>query len=105
MKYIILSSREGMKLPFIFPNQMIHRDMAAVMMAMTHRNMNTKTYPLSAGFVEIGLDTTVHGRSETLGLDSRVNDAAYLALGEAASMMPESMIQDILKKAKARSPK
>lgn len=105
MKYIMLETDEGKKIPFVFPNELVHADVADLMCRLVSVRTNQYARPISAGFVELGFDTTVHGESETLSLKSNDSDAAYLALGDSVNMMPDYVVGQLLEKAKSKRKK
>lgn len=100
MKYVMLETSEGKKLPFLFPEELVHADFAHLMIRLVKIQTKQSCRVISAGFVEPGLDVTVHGESESIGIKSQHSDAAYIALGAAISMMPSYMVGDLLLKAK-----
>lgn len=78
-KYIVTTTEEGEEEMFIFPNSVNHKIMAESICGMrnqTHGNWKRiRREPVSAGFVEDGFCC---GRSESLGLDPRVEDSELL---------------------------
>ena len=83
MKYVVVWSEAGEHL-FVFPKSINHDSFAEVLSYIkegTTRNWNRiHRSPVSAGFTD-GL--TCYGRSETLGLGSRVIDTEILKNGGA----------------------
>ena len=84
MKYVVVESEEQGKQMFIFPKNIDHDAFAEVLSYIkvgTPQNWN-RAYrePISAGFTN-GL--TCYGRSETLNLDSQLNDTALMLKGGA----------------------
>lgn len=101
MKYIMMETAEGKRLPFIFPESMVHAYVALMAKELIAIASKQPAKCVSAGFVAgIGLDIMTHGNSETLGLDSNPVDAAYIALGEAVAMMPPELMPGLMDKAK-----
>lgn len=116
MKYIMLETEEGMKLPIIFPDILTHCFVAGAMQLVIDtldpkkdlrpRQLDDmlkrgSAKPVSAGFINIGVDVEVHGESESLGgLKSVEADAARIVMGDAIQFMPDSIAVDILKRLK-----
>lgn len=77
MKYIIMKcngSTLEVKVPVIFPEFMVHRDVSQYFQTLLRRNHPfTEVRPVSAGFFDV-VEGKVSGRSETLGLDSNQED-------------------------------
>lgn len=97
MKYIMLETALGQKLPIIFPTTFNHVDIAAVTKVLLERRQEVSSECVSAGFVELGDNVTVHGESESLGgLKSRPTDAMRIMIGEAVSHTPDDLMEKIL---------
>jgi hypothetical protein len=105
MKYIMLEDTEGRKIPIIFPEHLVHADMATMVRGLLARSQKAIAMPVGAGFIHLGTDISVSGESETLNLQSRVIDAAYIIAGEAGQYMPELMMSGLIERIKARQPK
>lgn len=76
MKYIVFSVEldEGhtKEIPIIFPNDLVHEDVAKSFKRVLFRNFEDQEISvISAGFINVGLVLSCHGRSETLGIASR----------------------------------
>ncbi len=94
-----METREGQKLPFLFPDSVTHLYVAMAMSALVKSTMNTEAKAVSAGFVSIGTDVSVSGESESLGgLKSIPSDAARIVVGECLSFMPDSLATMMLEK-------
>lgn len=115
MKYIILETAEGQKLPIIFPNALTHACVAGAMQLAvdvldTKKDLRVKqcvrlleeasSPPISAGFISLGFDIETHGTSESLNLSPGEHDAARIALGEAIDFMPDGMLVPLWAKIK-----
>ena len=100
MKYIMLEDETGKKYPIIFPESLVHLFVSQAIEAGIARKQKLYLMTVSAGFVGLG-DIQVNGESESLSLKSKPSDAAYIALGEAVSRMPEEMVIALLEKANA----
>lgn len=102
MKYIMMETAEGAKMPILFPEALTHIHMAAMMQAMMAQVLKTEAQIVSAGFVALGKGVVVHGESESLGgLPCNPADAARIVIGEAASFMGDEFVaalQDKLKR-------
>ena len=74
MKYIMLeipyTGGIRQKIPIIFPDQLVHEDVAEHMKLMIFRSMAKIAGPVSAGFIDLGSEIACHGDSETLRLHS-----------------------------------
>lgn len=102
MKYVMLETADGQKLPILFPEALVHRDVSDVMGRLVDRTMGPKalgrrrTLPSSAGFVGFTGPVAVHGKSETLGdMQSKPLDAARIIAGSAVSFMPDAMLAPV----------
>ena len=100
MKYIMMETEDGKRMPFVFPESVVHLHMAVLIKAL----MDLPKMPVkcvSAGFVSgIGLGLTTHGESESIGVASDPVDAAYIALGEAVARMPPELMPALLAQAR-----
>jgi hypothetical protein len=67
MKYII-AKQNGLELPIIFPEIMNHAETANL---LGFRQQDI----VSAGFISSANTPTCHGRSESIGVESRVEDS------------------------------
>jgi hypothetical protein len=102
VKYVMLETGEGQKLPFIFPETVTHVYVAMLMAEMLKRFHNAEeVFLASAGFVSLGTDVNVHGASESLdGAASNPADAARIMCGDSVSFMPDAMLEAMLSKLK-----
>jgi len=71
MKYIIVRDREEQEAAIIFPDRIIHREVARI-----HRASGTRV--VSAGFCVIGEVVRAWGESESLNMKSRPQDTEIL---------------------------
>jgi hypothetical protein len=71
-KYIIVRDRADREHGIVFPEAIIHRDVARI-----HRASDVRV--VSAGFCYIGDHVEAFGESETLKLKSRPEDTAIIA--------------------------
>ncbi len=85
MKYVVVqvvrkvrnpdgtAGEETLELPVIFPKELVHKDMADMVNLAARREIDhwQSTKTVSAGFVNFDADIICHGRSESLGMDSR----------------------------------
>lgn len=82
----------GMRLPLIFPERLIHAEMAQVFAFSIMRTLNDNSRPCSAGFVSIGQCDT-YGESETLkGLKPNASDPARLIIGSSCEFLPDAEV-------------
>lgn len=101
MKYIMIRDEHGRRLPIIFPDCLVHADVAKVMDHVMFRSTGSiHNEVLSAGFVDLGTQVTVHGRSESMELDSNYDDTAYIILGDSVSLSPPEFALMMLQKMK-----
>lgn len=114
MKYIMLETENGQKLPIIFPDVLTHSLVAgAIQLAVDALSpekdlrpqqcerllASGSAPPVSAGFISLGLDVTVSGLSESLGeLKHNPSDAARVMIGESVQFMPDAMALMLLDK-------
>lgn len=86
MKYIMFEQEIGeikRKIPFIFPNFLVHQDVAAVTKVLLDETFkNSKNRIVSAGDVQIGAGATINcsGKSETLKIKSHPDDTQILTM-------------------------
>lgn len=110
MKYIIMETEEGLRLPIIFPDILTHCFVAGAMqLVIDTMNPAKDLRPTqldrmlkdgdgevtSAGFVNLGNDVTVYGESESIGVKSDDVDALVIMIGEQAQFMPKAILKDI----------
>ena len=60
------------EIPIIFPDELVHEDVANSLhhVLLEHYGQKENSV-ISAGFISVGLILSCHGRSETLGIESR----------------------------------
>lgn len=99
MKYIMLQTTDGQKLPVIFPEALVHVHVAAVMTRMVERSFNRPAAVVSAGFVTFGDKVKVHGESESLdNLKSNPLDAMRIVSGASVAHMPDAVLEPLARK-------
>lgn len=101
MKYIILETTVGQRFPIIFPDLLIHADVALFMAELTDATIKHKTTPVSAGTIALGTDFTCSGGSDTLSMKARPQDEAIIGVGEQAWAFPDAMLISLWDRAKA----
>lgn len=101
MKYIILETTEGMRMPIIFPEHLIHADVALLMSRLIEVTIQQGAHPVSAGQIALGTDFTCSGGSDTLEMQSRPQDEAIIGVGEQAWAFPDVMMASLWERAKA----
>lgn len=89
MKYVILEDHNGGKWPFLFPETLVHSEVAKGLENM----MTSPSQVYSAGFWE----GRAHGESESLGIKSKEGDTGYILFGESVKYMPPEMVINIMK--------
>jgi hypothetical protein len=95
----MLETKEGQKLPFLFPEAMTHLFVAMAIRAILPATMNTEAEVVSAGFVNLGLGAEVHGESESLGgMKSNPADAARIMVGDSLAFMPDALAVQMLER-------
>lgn len=115
MKYIVLETEDGRRLPIIFPEQLTHCFVAGAMQLVVDtldpkkdlrpRQLDRMLQdgdakPTSAGFVQIQM-CAVSGRSESLNdLASNPADEARMILGEAIQFGGDDFALALLEKFK-----
>ena len=100
MKYIILEAANGMPLPIIFPDQLIHAEVAVFMAELTEATIGQIAKPVSAGHIAMGTDFTCGGGSDTLAMKSRPQDEAIIGIGVQAWALPAAMVVSLWERAK-----
>lgn len=114
MKYIMLETAEGAKLPILFPDLLTHCHVAGAMQLVVdtldpRKDLRPRQLDrmleegsarvASAGFVALDPIVSVSGESESLGgVKSIPMDAGRIMLGEAVQFMPDEMIAHLLEK-------
>lgn len=100
MKYIVMQTDDGMKLPFIFSEKLIHEEMARLATIVIMRQLQQVfAKAVSAGFVNIN-DCRTFGESETLrGMKPASADAARMIIGSSIEFMPDESVLAVLAKA------
>lgn len=75
-KYIVFQDeRTGRRLPVLFPNELVHAEVADALIACGLMNSASLFYrPVSAGFVMLAVSSS-HGESESLKIKSDPEDA------------------------------
>jgi hypothetical protein len=101
MKYIMLETIDGQRVPFIFPEWMTHYDVSLYMRIMITTLHNKLSTAVTAGFITLG-DITTHGKSESLELKSSPADADRILIGDSCAFMPDFMIAPLARKLKER---
>lgn len=100
MKYVMLETADGQKLPIIFPESLVHADVADVVGRLVDRTLTKqlgkrRALPKSAGFIAIH-DCDVSGASESLGgVASHYLDAARIMAGASVTHMPDILLAPI----------
>jgi len=82
MKYVMLFAEGqpgeiGRKIPVIFPNELVHREVAAMFVQCLSRHGYSNLRVESAGFITLK-DARVHGKSESLGIEISPGDAVTI---------------------------
>lgn len=95
MKYIVLETDEGQKLPIIFPEAFVHAEVADLMKRLCMISLNAKGVKVaSAGFVGFRTMPLVSGESESLGgLQHNRLDGVRMMAGASVAHMPDFIIQ------------
>lgn len=88
MKYLMFLDDSGARVPLIFPEHLVHAEVAMT----THGMIGGRV--ISAGFYDAATGD-VSGGSESIQLTSEPMDAAYIALGEAVRYMPPAAVSPI----------
>ena len=96
MKYIMFRCQQnGYRTFCIFSESLTHSDMEKAV-GYAGRCENQWLEPISAGFVYWENDVPVtHGRSESMDLDSDVDDALYIWGGESVKFMPTHEVKTV----------
>jgi hypothetical protein len=95
VKYVMLETHEGEKLPILFPDSLVHADVVAVMTVVLQQRRKTGVEAVSAGFVSIDGDVQVHGESESTGLKSNATDALRIMAGDSIAFSPDVMLSKL----------
>lgn len=93
MKYIIMETTDGTKLPILFPEALTHSVVMRCMQAAIKECFNRAlSGPVSAGFVEIEGAAT-YGKSESLGgMKPGPADADRIRMGGAVSNVADQFV-------------
>lgn len=93
MKYIMLETDEGAKLPILFPDALVHADIADLIQRLIMIRMDAIGVTVaSAGFVELGALPAVAGESESLKKVSNPMDALRIWAGTSVQYMPDDLL-------------
>lgn len=96
MKYVMLQEQTtGSMHPVLFFDHLTH-SIVAHGICREYRREKVFLNPISAGFWDEE-QLKVHGRSESLNMESVKTDAYYIALGGAVSNIPVGMVEEIAK--------
>lgn len=81
MKYIVLETEQDnpQKVPLIFPDFLVHSEMARHLREAIRRHLGVESKAVSAGNI-VFEDVVTTGKSETLKLTSRDEDAKMIAM-------------------------
>lgn len=93
MKYVMLQSEDGRRVPVVFPNHLTHLVVAYAIAATSV----SKTRAVSAGFVDIST-LGCSGKSESLGLQHDPDDPLYIWGGDAVAYMEPDFIRPLFEK-------
>lgn len=112
MKYIVLETLDGLKLPILFPDILTHSIVAGAMQLAVDTLDKAKdlraqqcvgllergsAQPVSAGFVSIGTDVSVDGESESLGgVKHNPADAGRIMFGDTVGFSPDSFVEMLM---------
>ena len=111
MKYIMLETKDGAKLPIIFPDVLTHLFVAGAMKLvldtldptkdlrpkqLASMNDNPNSRVISAGFVSV-IEAETFGESESLGVHSNKFDGGRMMFGQAVMHMPDETVEATLK--------
>lgn len=102
MKYIMFMG-ELARFPVMFPDNLVHDEMARLVSRQIFQTTKQIMMPISAGFVDFVPTLTTHGKSETLGIESQPYDAHYIALGSSCWMMPPEFVSNLYHKMTAET--
>jgi len=84
MKYVMAEVKRGSlvkKVPLVFPNELVHREMATVFKQALHRHGWDDVRFVSAGeLVMFGAGVECSGSSETMGLTAQDGDARVIEM-------------------------
>jgi hypothetical protein len=117
MKYIMIETNEGEKIPVIFAESLVHANVAEVMVrAITFERTRASDKTIrehaaswdlrvvSAGFVSFPITPTVAGESESLdGIKSRPLDGFRMQAGASVAHMPDRMLYGLAQKAEVQA--
>lgn len=96
MKYVMIETEEGAKFPFIFPESLVHSDMAEVAIDFLADARHHPRGCVSAGFVHFGNSLVVSGHAESLNnLPHKPVDAARILLGETAHYLSDAYCHNV----------
>jgi hypothetical protein len=91
MKYVILETQHGQRLPFLFPELLVHAQMAEVFKAALQAFIHVSAVPVSAGHASIQ-GAEIHGESESLELVPLAGDEARMVLGDSIAFLPDERL-------------
>lgn len=97
MKYVMFETENGRKFAVMFPDHMVHAQVAHMVGVLSLRAHKEMATPVTAGFVNPGDELSVAGESESLNLKSDPVDAIRIMIGESVSSMPDSILAPLWK--------
>lgn len=97
MKYVMFETENGRKFAVMFPDHMVHAQVAQMVGILSLRAHKEMATPVTAGFVNPGDELSVAGESESLKLKSDPVDAIRIMIGESVSSMPDSILAPLWK--------
>lgn len=81
MKYVMAKLKDGKKVPLVFPNFLVHKEMATAFIRVLHRHGFDEVEFVSAGELTMfGAGVECSGFSETLNLTAAEGDAKIIEL-------------------------
>jgi hypothetical protein len=103
MKYIMFENDQGSKIPVMFPDEIVHSDFAEYIQHYFSMNQDEYITPVSAGFVTVSAHCS--GKSETLELQSHVDDSMHITFhdglkGQPLELMPDTIVRTLKNKMK-----
>lgn len=102
MKYIMVETSDGQKLPFVFSENLVHSEFAKAALQSVRDHRRVACRVVSAGFVGFTAESvgvTCIGESESLGcLKSNPLDALRIMAGTSIEHMPDMMLRSMAAK-------
>ena len=101
MKYVIIEDLElGRKTPIIFGDNLVH----GLVAESVHTTVSPRSRVIGAGFIDLGTQFSVYGRSESLGISAiSAQDEAVIGIGASGALLPVNILVSLWAEVKKKA--